>query len=81
MIKESKNCPICNTPLSQEILRLKQKERQQGGKNIRCPNCNFLLWIHANGPPQSVPIFLKKLPYEKFPNASTSFLESRKGLL
>ena len=44
MIKESKNCPVCSTPLPQELLVLTSEEIRQGGKNIHCPSpiCKFL---------------------------------------
>lgn len=73
-------CPICKHDLPREATTLNEVEMRQGGKNVFCRRCKTLLWIPANGPPlQSVPLILKELPYEQFPNASTKLLK-RKGL-
>jgi len=48
-------CPMCESKL---VIKFEEEELFQKGKNIKCPYCNYLLWIPLRGKPHPVPVYI-----------------------
>ncbi len=55
MIEVKVKCPVCENK-EEFFLEFFTIEIQQGGKNIYCPYCHWLLWVPINGNPHPVPL-------------------------
>ncbi len=48
-------CPVCENK-KEFFVEFSDVEINQGGKNIFCPHCNWLLWVPVVGNPHPVPL-------------------------
>ena len=48
-------CPVCENK-EEFSVNFSDVEINQGGANIFCPHCNWLLWVPVVGNPHPVPL-------------------------